>query len=158
MDDCVFCGIVAGKIDCVVLYEDAEIIAFLDIAPIRPGHSHIIPKQHFETFEVMPPELAGRIIALGQVLAQRLKSAYPVERVAFVFTGGDIAHAHAHVVPMVEKTDITSARYIVGRQDLQWASDHLNVDRETLLAVRRQLGMGPDVNQQPSNTRMEPTR
>ena len=109
MNNCAFCGIVDGTVDAVVLYEDDDIIAFLDIAPIRPGHSHIIPKQHFETFEVLPVELAGRIITLGQALARKLKSIYHVDRVAFVFTGGDIAHAHAHVVPMVEKTDITSS-------------------------------------------------
>jgi catechol 2,3-dioxygenase-like lactoylglutathione lyase family enzyme len=68
---------------------------------------------HYETFDVIPPELAGRIVALGQDLARRMKAAYGVERVAFLFTGGDVPHAHAHVVPMHEKTDVTSARYVV---------------------------------------------
>ena len=141
MDECIFCRIADGSADAVVLYEDSEIMAFLDIAPIRPGHTHIIPKQHFDTFDVLPSELAGRIMVLGQIIARKLKSAYRVTRVAFVFTGGDVAHAHAHVIPMVEKTDITSARYIVSPQELQWASDHLNVGRDTLLEVRRTLGM-----------------
>jgi len=141
VDECIFCRIADGSADAVVLYEDSEIMAFLDIAPIRPGHTHIIPKQHFDTFDVLPSELAGRIMVLGQIIARKLKSAYRVTRVAFVFTGGDVAHAHAHVIPMVEKTDITSARYIVSPQELQWASDHLNVGRDTLLEVRRTLGM-----------------
>ena len=140
---CVFCGIAAGAIDSVILYEDDEIMAFLDIAPIRSGHSHIIPKKHFATFEVVPPALAGRIIELGQRLAKTLKAVYAVERVAFVFTGGDIPHAHAHVIPMVDKTDITSARYIVGSHDIQWASEHLNASRESLLAVRERIGSIP---------------
>ena len=140
MDECIFCRIADGSADAVVLYEDSEVMAFLDIAPIRPGHTHIIPKQHFDTFDVLPSELAGRIMVLGQIIARKLKSVYRVGRVAFVFTGGDVAHAHAHV-PMVEKTDITSARYIVSPQELQWASDHLNVGRDTLLEVRRTLGM-----------------
>ena len=141
MDECIFCRIADGSADAVVLYEDSEVMAFLDIAPIRPGHTHIIPKQHFDTFDVLPSELAGRIMVLGQIIARKLKSVYRVSRVAFVFTGGDVAHAHAHVIPMVEKTDITSARYIVSPQELQWASDHLNVGRDTLLEVRRTLGM-----------------
>jgi histidine triad (HIT) family protein len=45
-----------------------------------------------------------------------MKNIYRVPRVAFLFTGGDIAHAHAHVVPMHEVTDITSRRYIVENQ------------------------------------------
>jgi histidine triad (HIT) family protein len=141
VDECIFCRIARRQADAVVLYDDAEIMAFLDIAPIRPGHTHIIPKQHFETFEVLPSDLAGRILVLGQVIARKMKAVYRVNRVAFVFTGGDVAHAHAHVVPMLEKTDITSARYIVNPQELQFASKHLDVDRQALLDARRNLGM-----------------
>ena len=81
--------------------------------PIRPGHVQIAPKAHYDTFEVLPPDLAAEILVLGQRLARAMKRLYGVERVAFLFSGGDIAHAHAHLVPMHEKTDITSRRYIV---------------------------------------------
>jgi len=49
---------------------------------------------------------------LGQRIAKSQKKIYSVERVGFVYTGGDIAHVHAHVVPLYEKTDITSLKYI----------------------------------------------
>lgn len=140
MDDCLFCRIAAKQVEAVILCEDEELLAFLDIVPIRNGHSQIIPKQHYETFDVMPRELAGRIIALAQDLAKRFKASYEVERVAFLFTGGDVPHAHAHVIPMHEKTDVTSAQYIVNRQNLEWSSEHLRADRESLLAVKKKLG------------------
>jgi histidine triad (HIT) family protein len=60
--------------------------------------------------------------------------------VAFLFTGGDIAHAHAHVVPMHENTDITSARYIVHPAEVTWASAHLRTDAATLERVKAELG------------------
>jgi histidine triad (HIT) family protein len=63
-------------------------------------------------FEDLPEAIASRIIHLGQGLSRVMKALYGVPRVAFLFTGGDHAHAHAHVVPMHEKTDITSRRYI----------------------------------------------
>ncbi len=50
---------------------------------------------------------------LGQKLALAMKRLYQTPRVAFLFTGGDIAHVHAHVLPLWEKTDITSRRYIL---------------------------------------------
>ncbi len=110
---CLFCRIASGKIATHEVYRNDRILAFLDIGPIREGHVQIIPVDHYETFEVLPPEICAEILHLGQRLARVQKKLYGVERVAFMFTGGDVPHAHAHVVPLVEKTDITSRRYIV---------------------------------------------
>jgi histidine triad (HIT) family protein len=136
---CPFCRIASGELDAVIIYEDTDVVAFLDIGPIRPGHTQIIPRAHFDTFEELPPDLATRITLLAQQLAQRMKAVYGVERVAFLFTGGDVPHAHAHVVPMHARTDITSARYIVEPAELRMSSEHLLVDRATLLRVREEL-------------------
>jgi histidine triad (HIT) family protein len=107
---------------------------------MRPGHTVIVPRSHVETFEQLAAPLANRILAVGRQLAQRMKELYKVERVAFFFTGTDIAHAHAHVVPMHEKMDITSQRYIVGAPaPLKWSADHLRVDADTLKRVRDEL-------------------
>lgn len=111
-DGCIFCRIVAGGIPAVRIFEDDNILAFLDIRPIREGHMLILPKQHYDCFEDMPPALAASILQLGQKLARVMKKMYGVARVGFMFTGTDVAHAHAHVVPMVEGTDLTSRRYI----------------------------------------------
>jgi histidine triad (HIT) family protein len=123
----------------VRIYEDGEVIAFLDIAPMRPGHTVIVPRSHVATYEQLAAPLAGRILTLGQQLARRMKQLYKVERVAFFFTGTDIAHAHAHVVPIHEKMDVTSARYLVSKEKISWSSDHLRVDAETLKKVREEL-------------------
>jgi histidine triad (HIT) family protein len=111
--DCVFCRIASGEIGAHVVHDDDRILAFLDRGPIRPGHTQIMPKQHFPTFDETPPDLVAAIVLVGQRCARAMKRLYGVPRVAFLFSGGDIAHVHAHVVPMHEKTDITSRRYIV---------------------------------------------
>ena len=129
----------AGEIPSIRVHEDADVIAFLDIAPMRPGHTVIVPRSHVETFEQLPALQANRILAVGQQLARRMKELYKVERVAFFFTGTDIAHAHAHVVPMHEKMDITSQRYLVSKDKVSWSSDHLRADAETLKRVRDEL-------------------
>ncbi|HLU78346.1 MAG TPA: HIT family protein [Burkholderiaceae bacterium] len=110
--DCIFCRIAAGEIPAHVIHEDDQLKAFLDIHPIRPGHVLIIPKAHYDYYESLPAQLAAAIVHLGQRLGRAMKAAYGVERVAFLFTGTDVAHVHAHVVPMHEKTDITSPVYI----------------------------------------------
>ena len=46
MSDCVFCKIVAGEIPCTKVYEDEHVLSFMDIGPISPGHTLIVPKRH----------------------------------------------------------------------------------------------------------------
>lgn len=143
--DCAFCAIAARPDLAVTLYEDLDVVAFLDRGAIRPGHTQIIAREHVPTFETLSPRLLNKIAALGQQLARRMKDVYHVDRVAFLFTGGDVAHVHAHVVPMHSKTDITSARYITAPGQLTWGSAHLLQDRASLLAVRANLGFVADV-------------
>jgi histidine triad (HIT) family protein len=112
-DDCWICRIAHDSRMAHVVHEDARLIAFLDRGPIRAGHTQVVSKQHFPYFDEAPAEVVSSIVLLGQRLAVAMKRLYRVPRVAFLFTGGDIAHVHAHVLPMFEKTDITSRRYIL---------------------------------------------
>lgn len=121
MDDCTFCKIASGEYSSYRIHEDADLIAFLDKGPIRPGHVQIIPHIHHPYFDDLPVELAGRIVALGQTIAKAMKKLYEVPRVGFVFTGNDIAHVHAHLIPLHLSTDVTSRQYITDR-DLTFAS------------------------------------
>ena len=111
--DCVFCRIARREIAAHIVHEDDRLIAFLDRGPIRPGHTQIVPRDHFPYFDEAPSEVVCAIAQMGQKIARALKRLYRVPRVAFLFTGADIDHVHAHVVPMLEKTDITSRRYII---------------------------------------------
>jgi len=99
VSECVFCRIASGGVRSEIIYEDDQVIGLME---------------HFPYFEDLPDAIASRIIHLGQRLSRAMKALYGVPRVAFLFTGGDLAHAHAHVVPLHEKTDITSLRYITG--------------------------------------------
>src|SRR5262245_22806550 len=115
-DDCLFCRIARGGVPAQIVHQDDKLVAFLDIHPIRPGHVQIVPRDHYAYFDDLPPDLAAAAIQLGQRLAALLKRTEGVRRVSFCFTGGDVAHAHAHIVPLHAPTDITSRRYIVEEQ------------------------------------------
>lgn len=138
---CPFCRIARGDVQVHEVFRTDRIVAFMDIVPIREGHVQIIPRDHHETFERLPADLSSDIMHLGQRLARAQKELFCVERVGFMFTGGDIAHAHAHVVPLVEKTDITSRRYIV-EPKLTWRELPKPADdvlRETAAALAARL-------------------
>jgi histidine triad (HIT) family protein len=130
-DACAFCRIAADTSAVVLLHDDGDLIVFLDHMPIRPGHCMIVPRGHYPYFDDMPFDLAARAMGLAQRLARAMKSAYDVERVAFFATGTDVAHAHLHLVPMHEKTDLTSARYMAETPVFR----RLNVEESEALAV-----------------------
>lgn len=136
-EDCVFCRIAEGQIPSHRVFEDAELLAFLDIAPIREGHVLIVARAHHADFTELPEALAARMLALGRRIAALQKRRYGVERAAFFFTGSDVAHVHAHVVPMVEKTDVTSRRYIA-ESELTFRPPP-RLDDARLAAVAREL-------------------
>ncbi len=114
--NCLFCRIGAKSVPSHVVHESDRILGFLDIHPIRRGHVVIIPKAHYAYFDDLPADLAAEILGVARELAPILRRRYNAKRVGFMFTGTDIAHAHAHVVPMVEPTDLTSRRYIAEEQ------------------------------------------
>ena len=116
-DNCLFCRIARREIPAHIIHEDERLMAFLDIQPVRPGHTLIIPKQHYPYYEDMPADLAGHIVNLGQKLGRHMKRLYGVDRVGFAFTGIHVAHTHAHVIPMHHPQDVTSTQYIE-QQDL----------------------------------------
>jgi len=114
--ECLFCRIARGTIPAHLVHESPRLVAFLDIHPIRPGHVLIVPREHFPYFDALPSEVAHEVLHLAQKLAPILRVQWEVERIGFMFTGTDVPHAHAHVVPLVAPTDITSRRYIAEEQ------------------------------------------
>lgn len=137
MSNCIFCRIVQGEAPAHIVHENAYVVAFLDRWPIGVGHVQVATRLHVPYFEDVPEDAMAAITAVGQLLAKRMKRLYGVQRVAFAFTGGDVAHTHAHVVPMRLKGDITSARYIV-EQNLTFRSTPQMLDDE-LAAVAEAL-------------------
>lgn len=111
-ESCLFCRIARGELPAHRVHEDDHVLAFLDLHPIRPGHTLIIPKAHHVWFEDLPGDLLARITACGQRIARHMKTIYPVERIGFFFTGIHVAHAHAHVVPMHHVHDVSSQAYL----------------------------------------------
>ena len=60
-DDCIFCKIVAGEIPCHKIYENGEVLAFLDVNPLSDGHTLVIPKLHFLSVDQCPSEILSSI-------------------------------------------------------------------------------------------------
>ena len=73
--DCIFCSIVAGDIPAATVYEDEHVLAFMDIAPANPGHTLVIPKQHYRNIYDMPAEVGSKIMQIAVPLANAIRTA-----------------------------------------------------------------------------------
>ena len=107
---CVFCAIAAHSEPASVIYQDADILAFMDIRPVRPGQVLIVPRQHIDHFCDLPDELATRMLLLGQRLSRVLREGDAVRRAGLIVHGFGVPHAHLIVLPLHHPWDITSAQ------------------------------------------------
>ncbi len=102
--DCIFCKIVHKKAPATLLYEDDEVMAFLDIRPVSEGHSLVIPKAHYETIFDIPEELLGKVHKIAKKIAQAVEKGIQAEGISIIQQNGraanqDIFHLHVHVIP-----------------------------------------------------------
>jgi len=103
MSDCIFCKIVRGEIPCKKVYEDDDILAFHDIAPIAPVHFMVIPKQHVASLndvDTAHAPMLGKLfakvgeLARGQGLTDGFRTIVNTGRVG----GQEVYHLHVHIV------------------------------------------------------------
>ncbi|MEW6708344.1 MAG: HIT family protein [Candidatus Riflebacteria bacterium] len=136
---CLFCRIAGHQAESAIVHEDEDLVVFLDRWPVREGHCQIITKRHYSCFDDLPENLAAKIIHFGQKLARKMKQIYKTDRVAFAFSGNDVAHVHAHVFPMYQRGDLTSARYFENADEIRYNDAHLKVDLIELEKVKQRL-------------------
>jgi len=97
MEDCIFCKIVRGEIPCYKVYEDENILAFLDIRPLNPGHTLVIPKKHFRW--VWDIKNIGEYYEVVKKTANALKKVYDTDKVFSLVFGEEVEHAHTWLIP-----------------------------------------------------------
>jgi len=101
---CIFCQIVSGEIPSYKIYEDDKTLAFLDIKPVSPGHTLVIPKMHYKNLEEIPEAELAETVAIvkkiGRLLKEKLGVAgYNVCENNDPVAGQEVAHLHFHIVP-----------------------------------------------------------
>jgi histidine triad (HIT) family protein len=105
-NDCAFCSIVAGETETHVVFEDHVSLAFLDNRPLFPGHSLLIPREHYETIWDLPDELLAALFLNVRLLSRAIRDAMGAEG-AFVAANNivsqSVPHFHIHAVPRVPK-------------------------------------------------------
>lgn len=102
--ECIFCKIIAGEIPSYKVYEDEWTLAFLDIGPVNPGHTLVVPKKHFANIEEADEETLGRVIKTVKKVGLSLKknlgvAGYNVLEANDSEAGQSVPHLHFHLIP-----------------------------------------------------------
>ena len=95
----IFSRIIAGEIPCAKVYEDEAHFAFLDINPVAPGHTLVIPKREVNYLFDLGADEHAALWTAAHTVAGRLKERLGCERVCVAVLGYEVPHAHIHLIP-----------------------------------------------------------
>ena len=103
-ENCIFCSIIKEDIPCSKIFEDEQVLSFLDISPANKGHALIITKKHYETLSEIPDECLNDMMLKAKKIAQAMSAALGNEEFNILMNnkkmaGQLVAHAHIHVIP-----------------------------------------------------------
>jgi histidine triad (HIT) family protein len=133
VENCRFCAVVAGEEQGHVVFEDELSLAFLDHRPLFPGHSLLVPRDHYETIWDLPDDLVGPLFRNAKFLSGAIRTAMNAQG-AFVAVNNivsqSVPHLHVHLVPRNRKDGLRGFFWPRRKYD---SEEHM---RETAARIR----------------------
>ena len=134
-ENCIFCKVVASELPSSRVFEDDACVAFLDVAPIRPGHTLVVPKDHAPSLAELDPEIGGHLFTTGQKISNALYGGLGCDGVSVFLADGaaagqDVFHSHLHLLPRFEGDGLGSAfraeeEEMASREDLNAVAEKI---------------------------------
>lgn len=126
----IFSRIIAGEIPCYKVAEDERFFAFLDINPLKKGHTLVVPKQEVDyLFDLSDDDLAAMQVFAKKV-ALAIGKAFPCKKVGMAVLGLEVPHAHIHLIPMQSEKDM-----LFSNPKLQLSDDEFKTVAEAIRAA-----------------------
>lgn len=101
-----FTRIIDGELPGRFVWKDEHAVAFLSIAPIRPGHTLIVPRQEIDQWTDAPVELITHLTTVAQTIGQAVKESWGAPRAALIIAGFEVPHLHLHTYPAWDLDDL----------------------------------------------------
>jgi len=122
-NDCIFCKICAGELPATKVYEDQDVIAFMDIAPVSKGHTLVIPKEHSDPITGTPDETLAKLIAVAKKIVDAQIRGLDADGVNVTQANGKAAgqiipHIHFHIIPRYNTSENTK-NWVPGKYENQ---------------------------------------
>jgi histidine triad (HIT) family protein len=106
----IFSKIIAGEIPGYRIAENDQFFAFLDIFPLREGHTLVVPKMEIDKFFDVPDSLLSGLLLFAKPIAKAIEAAFDCDRCGLAVIGLEVPHAHLHLVPLNHADDLNFTR------------------------------------------------
>ena len=104
-----FTRIVKGEIPCHKILEDEHYLAFLDVRPINPGHTLVIPKKEIDYIFDVDDEFLGGLMVFSKKVAKMIQKEIPCKKIGMMVAGLEVPHTHIHLIPIHSVLDLNFA-------------------------------------------------
>ena len=127
MTDSIFTKIIKGEIPCHKVEENEHFIAFLDIMPLKKGHTLVVPKVQVDYIFDLEDQTLGDLMIFAKKVAKKIEASIPCERIGVAVIGLEVPHAHVHLIPLE------------GISDIDFSQPKLNLSQQELKEVALQI-------------------
>jgi len=105
----IFTRIIDGEIPGTFVWKDDRCVAFLSIAPMKPGHTLVVPREEVDHWVDLDPALAQHLFTVAQTIGKAQQQAFSPRRVGVMIVGDEVPHTHIHVVPIESAGELSFA-------------------------------------------------
>jgi histidine triad (HIT) family protein len=106
MKDSIFTKIIYGKIDSFKVLENENFLAFLDVNPVKDGHTLVIPKLQVDYIYDLPEDVFKELFVFSKKVAKMLENSFSCNRIGISVVGLEVPHAHIHLIPIDKIQDM----------------------------------------------------
>ena len=107
----IFSKIIKGEIPSYKIAENEKFFAFLDIFPLRQGHTLVVPKIEEDNLFDLSEEYLSEILVFAQPIAKAIEKAFPCNRCGITVIGLEVPHAHVHLIPINNANDLNFTQH-----------------------------------------------
>ena len=128
MSESIFTKIIKGEIPSFKIAEDDNFIAFLDIMPLKRGHTLIVPKVQIDYLYDLPNKMLSDLMIFSKKVAKKIESKIECKRVGVAVIGLEVPHAHVHLIPInnVRDMDFSQPKLSLTSSEMQEIADLIN--------------------------------
>lgn len=101
----IFTKIINRELPGRFVYEDDDVVAFLTIEPMTPGHTLVVPRAEIDHWQGVDAEVFGQVMSVSQLIGRAVTTAFQAERAGLIIAGLEVPHLHVHVFPTRSLSD-----------------------------------------------------
>lgn len=131
----IFTQIIEGKLPGHFVWKDEVCVAFLTIAPLKPGHTLVVPRQEVDAWTDLDPKVMQHLAGVAHAIGRALDRIYRPEKVGLTILGLEVRHVHLHVSCIWSPHDLD-----FGRADAKASPESIAVEAQKVRSTLRELG------------------